>query len=42
MAIEELRASIIAEHGSLQGILDEFLTERHQEAQRELEEAKRE
>ena len=42
MAIEELRASIIAEHGSLDGILDEFLAERHEEARRELEEAERE
>ena len=42
MAIEELRASIIAEHGSLDGILDEFLADRHEEARRELEEAERE
>jgi AbrB family looped-hinge helix DNA binding protein len=38
MAIQELRASIVAERGSLEGILDEFLTEKHEEARRELSE----
>ena len=35
MALEEVRASIIAQRGSLKGILDEFLEERHEEARRE-------
>jgi AbrB family looped-hinge helix DNA binding protein len=35
MAIKEVRASIMAERGSLKGILDEFLEERHEEARRE-------
>jgi AbrB family looped-hinge helix DNA binding protein len=35
MALEELRASIIAKRGSLKGILDEFLEERREEARRE-------
>ena len=38
MALKEIRESIIAERGSLEGILDEFLEERHQEARREQEE----
>jgi AbrB family looped-hinge helix DNA binding protein len=41
MAIDELRASIIAQRGSLEGILDEFLAEKHEEARREQEEAER-
>jgi AbrB family looped-hinge helix DNA binding protein len=35
MALEEVRASIIAHRGSLKGILDEFLEERHDAARRE-------
>ncbi len=35
MALEDIRASIIAQRGSLKGILDEFLQERHEEARRE-------
>ena len=35
MAIEELRAGIIKQRGSLDGILDEFLAERREEAARE-------
>jgi AbrB family looped-hinge helix DNA binding protein len=35
MALEEVRASIIAHRGSLKGILDEFLEERHEAARRE-------
>ena len=38
MAIEQLRASIIDQRGSLEGLLDEFLAEKHEEARRELEE----
>jgi len=38
MAIEQLRASIIDKRGSLEGLLDEFLAEKHEEARRELEE----
>jgi AbrB family looped-hinge helix DNA binding protein len=37
MAIEELRAGIIAHRGSLEGLLDEFLQERRAEARREAE-----
>jgi AbrB family looped-hinge helix DNA binding protein len=37
MAIEELRAGIIAHRGSLEGLLDEFLEERRAEARREAE-----
>lgn len=37
MAIAKLRASIIAERGSLDGLLDEFLAERREEARREIE-----
>ncbi|HZB89738.1 MAG TPA: AbrB/MazE/SpoVT family DNA-binding domain-containing protein [Terracidiphilus sp.] len=36
MALESLRASIVARRGSLKGILDEFLEERREEAGREL------
>jgi AbrB family looped-hinge helix DNA binding protein len=35
MALEEVRASIIAHRGSLKGILNEFLEERHEAARRE-------
>jgi AbrB family looped-hinge helix DNA binding protein len=35
MALKELQDSIISECGSLEGILDEFLEERHEEARRE-------
>jgi len=38
MALNEIRASIIEKRGSLEGLLDEFLEERHQEARREQEE----
>jgi AbrB family looped-hinge helix DNA binding protein len=38
MALKEIRESIIAERGSLEGILDEFLAERREEARRENEE----
>ncbi|MGA2168601.1 MAG: hypothetical protein ABSG62_10340 [Terracidiphilus sp.] len=34
-ALDKIRASIIAERGSLEGILDEFLAERREEARRE-------
>lgn len=35
MALESIRAGIIKKRGSLKGILDEFLAERHEEAARE-------
>lgn len=35
MALNEVRASIIEKRGSLEGLLDEFLEERRQEARRE-------
>jgi AbrB family looped-hinge helix DNA binding protein len=35
MALNEIRASIIEKRGSLEGLLDEFLEERHEEAKRE-------
>ena len=35
MALEEVRASIIAHRGSLKGILNEFFEERHDAARRE-------
>ena len=35
MALEEVRASIIAHRGSLKGILSEFIEERHEAARRE-------
>jgi len=37
MALDEIRASILAQRGSLDGILDEFLAEKHEEARREAE-----
>jgi AbrB family looped-hinge helix DNA binding protein len=37
MALESIRAGIIKQRGSLSGILDEFLEERHEEARREAE-----
>ena len=41
MALESVRAGIMKQRGSLKGILDEFLAERHAEATRELEESAR-
>jgi hypothetical protein len=38
-ALEEIRASIIAHRGSLDGLLDEFLAERHEEARREAQDS---
>jgi AbrB family looped-hinge helix DNA binding protein len=35
MALKEIRESIIEKHGSLKGLLDEFLEERREEARRE-------
>jgi AbrB family looped-hinge helix DNA binding protein len=35
MALESIRADIIKQRGSLAGLLDEFLAERHEEAARE-------
>jgi AbrB family looped-hinge helix DNA binding protein len=35
MALDEIRASIAEKRGSLDGLLDEFLEERHEEARRE-------
>jgi AbrB family looped-hinge helix DNA binding protein len=35
MALESIRAGIIRERGSLDGILDEFLAEKYEEAARE-------
>jgi AbrB family looped-hinge helix DNA binding protein len=35
MALESIRAGIIRQRGSLEGILDEFLAERREEAARE-------
>lgn len=35
MALQRIRAGIIRERGSLNGILDEFLDEKHAEARRE-------
>jgi len=35
MALESIRAGIIKERGSLEGILDEFLAEKREEAARE-------
>jgi hypothetical protein len=34
-ALEEIRAGIVAHRGSLEGLLDEFLAERREEARRE-------
>jgi hypothetical protein len=39
-ALEEIRASILAQRGSLEGLLDEFLAERREEALREFEDCK--
>lgn len=38
MALESIRAGIIEKRGSLKGILDEFIAERHAEAAREANE----
>jgi bifunctional DNA-binding transcriptional regulator/antitoxin component of YhaV-PrlF toxin-antitoxin module len=38
MALESIRADIIQQRGSLAGLLDEFLEERHKEAKREQDE----
>jgi AbrB family looped-hinge helix DNA binding protein len=38
MALERIRAGIIEKRGSLKGILDEFIAERHAEAAREANE----
>jgi AbrB family looped-hinge helix DNA binding protein len=38
MALESIRAGIIKKRGSLKGILDEFIAERHAEAAREAKE----
>jgi AbrB family looped-hinge helix DNA binding protein len=35
MALQSIRAGIIRQRGSLDGILDEFLAEKHEEAARE-------
>ena len=35
MILESVRARIIKERGSLKGILDEFIEERHEQARRE-------
>jgi AbrB family looped-hinge helix DNA binding protein len=35
MALNEIRASIIEKRGSMEGLLDEFLEERREEARRE-------
>jgi hypothetical protein len=35
MALANIRAGIIKQRGSLDGILDEFLAEKHEEAVRE-------
>ncbi len=35
MILEKVRARILKERGTLKGILDEFLNERHEEARRE-------
>jgi hypothetical protein len=35
MALESIRAGIIQKRGSLKGLLDEFLSERREEAARE-------
>ena len=37
MALKEVREAIIAKRGSLSGILDEFLAEKHEETRREAE-----
>jgi AbrB family looped-hinge helix DNA binding protein len=38
MALNEIREAILAERGSLEGLLDEFLDEKHEEARREAQE----
>jgi hypothetical protein len=38
-ALDEIRASIIAQRGSLEGLLDEFLAEKHEEARREAQDS---
>jgi hypothetical protein len=38
MALESIRAGIIEKRGSLKGLLDEFIAERHAEATREANE----
>jgi hypothetical protein len=35
MALKEIRASILETRGSMEGLLDEFLEERHEECRRE-------
>jgi len=35
MALHSIRAGIVKQRGSLKGILDEFLSEKHEEARRE-------
>jgi len=35
MALENIRAGIIKQRGTLEGLLDEFLAEKHQEAARD-------
>ena len=37
MILEKVRARILKERGTLEGILDEFLEERHEQARREAE-----
>jgi hypothetical protein len=40
MALKSIQDSIIQSRGSLDGILDEFLSEKHEEARREWEEGR--
>lgn len=40
MALKSIRDSIIQSRGSLDGLLDEFLAEKHEEARREWEEGR--
>jgi AbrB family looped-hinge helix DNA binding protein len=35
MALKEIRESIVDQHGSMKGLLDEFLEERREQARRE-------
>jgi hypothetical protein len=37
MILDSVRARIIKERGTLKGILDEFIEERHEQARREAE-----
>jgi hypothetical protein len=37
MALESIQADVIKQRGTMAGLLDEFLAERHEEARRELE-----